>query len=118
MSRRKRPRYAAGHRPERLESRRMLAAHLVKDINVLPFNPVPSAQVEIAPGVALFSHANSAFSHELFRTDGTAEGTYQVKDIFPGQQPSNPHDFMRAGGVGYFLAHDGPQASHESQPNE
>ena len=96
----------------------MLAAHLVKDINPLPFNPPPSAPVEIAPGVALFTHTNSAFGHELFRTDGAAGGTYEVKDIFPGRQPSNARDIMRAGSIGYFVAHDGPEPSHQFQPAE
>src|SRR5688500_6813971 len=92
---------------EALERRRLLAAHVVKDINLLPFNGIPSAPFEIGSGVALYIHATPASHAELYRTDGTDEGTHLLRDIFPGQQSSQIRDFLRAGDVGYFLADDG-----------
>ena len=43
---------------------------------------------------------------ELWATDGTAEGTTLVKDIVPGEQDSNPNDFLVGGGLLYFLTYE------------
>ncbi len=47
------------------------------------------------------------FDRELFRTDGTAEGTYRVKDINPGPYPSTPTDFIKYRHLVFFRADDG-----------
>jgi ELWxxDGT repeat protein len=44
---------------------------------------------------------------ELWRTDGTPAGTYQVTDLFPGGLGSNPTEITAAGDRIYFLANDG-----------
>lgn len=44
---------------------------------------------------------------ELWRTDGTPEGTFLVKDIRPGPKSSNPSSFIRLGGKLLFRADDG-----------
>lgn len=44
---------------------------------------------------------------ELWKTDGTAEGTRLVEDIAPGSSPSYPGGFIEVGGVLYFSADDG-----------
>ena len=93
---------------EALESRRLLAAHLVEDINVSPWNGVPSNVTDIGNGVALFLHGSGATGAEPYRTDGTPQGTRLLKDVFPGRQPSDVRGFIPAGDVAYFLADDGP----------
>ena len=49
----------------------------------------------------------ATYNRELFRTDGTAEGTYRVKDINPGFEPSTPTDFIRYNHFVFFSANDG-----------
>jgi ELWxxDGT repeat protein len=44
---------------------------------------------------------------ELWRSDGTEAGTFRVKDIFPGPNPSSPYCFVDAGGTLFFGASDG-----------
>lgn len=76
-----------------------------------------SIPIEFTPlgGVAHFAADDSAVYHsdgtatynrELFRTDGTAKGTYRVKDIWPGPQPSIPSDFVRYHQQVFFRADD------------
>jgi ELWxxDGT repeat protein len=43
---------------------------------------------------------------ELWKTDGTAEGTSLVRDICPGLCSSNPRAFTEFGGLLYFTAED------------
>ena len=45
---------------------------------------------------------------ELWRSDGTQAGTFRVKDIFPGPNPSSPYCFVDVGGTLFFAASDGP----------
>ncbi len=55
-------------------------------------------------GVALFA-ATSAHGTELWRSDGTASGTWMVEDLRPGARSSAPRDFnVAADGRAYFLA--------------
>lgn len=49
----------------------------------------------------------ATYNRELFRTDGTAPGTYRVKDINPGSNPSTPTDFIRYNHFVFFSADDG-----------
>merc|ERR1711871_952767 len=42
--------------------------------------------------------------HELWRTDGTAEGTTRVEDINPGEKSSSPSDMASFGSYLYFAA--------------
>jgi ELWxxDGT repeat protein len=107
------------------------AVRLVKDINTLPpdFDVVPFAANPIgsepnrdgpAPagqslvqfleinGVAYFKTSLGAeLGAELYRTDGTAAGTYMVRDINIGSGSSNPGNFVRVGDTLYFTADDG-----------
>lgn len=54
-----------------------------------------------------FSATDQTFSAELWRSDGTEAGTYQVKDIRPGNQGSTPQHLTNVGEVLYFAANDG-----------
>jgi ELWxxDGT repeat protein len=42
---------------------------------------------------------------ELWRTDGTSEGTFRVADIYPGASSSSPWDFVRSAETIYFKAY-------------
>ncbi|HEX5753913.1 MAG TPA: ELWxxDGT repeat protein [Archangium sp.] len=59
-------------------------------------------------GTALFFTANDGIhGEELWKTDGTAEGTVLVKDIFPGRSGSSLYDLVDLGGTLFFTAEDG-----------
>jgi ELWxxDGT repeat protein len=49
----------------------------------------------------------ATYDRELFRSDGTPDGTYRVKDINPGPEPSTPTDFIRYHQFVFFRADDG-----------
>jgi len=61
----------------------------------------------MADGTLLFSgHDGAPAGRELWRTDGTTEGTRLVKDIFPGAAGSEPFSFAPlADGTVLFLAY-------------
>jgi len=44
---------------------------------------------------------------ELWRTDGTEDGTYLVRDIRPGEEWSEPQRFVNVNGILFFTADDG-----------
>jgi ELWxxDGT repeat protein len=44
--------------------------------------------------------------YELWKSDGTANGTVLVKDIFPGSDYSSPRDFVTLNGITCFAAVD------------
>jgi uncharacterized delta-60 repeat protein len=58
----------------------------------------------VAGGVLYFSAADAGNNVELWRTDGTAAGTYIVKDINPGSSGSYPGGMWDVAGQLYFLA--------------
>jgi len=83
-------------------------AFLVKDINSLSdpdANSGPAAFVTIGQ-VTYFSATDETHGRELWRTDGTAEGTVLVKDVIPGPGGSDPDSLVNAGGTLFFTARD------------
>ena len=63
-------------------------------------------------GILYFSAFDVAHGIELWRSDGTAAGTYMVKDINPGSAHAAPYNIIAYGGyyndsVIYFLADSG-----------
>ena len=50
---------------------------------------------------------------ELWRSDGSAGGTFLVKDINPGPNGSLPVALTNLGGTLYFAANDGTTRSEE-----
>jgi ELWxxDGT repeat protein len=58
-------------------------------------------------GVALFTASDGIHGAELWRSDGTAEGTVEVQDIAPGPASSNPADLELVRDRVCFSAHDG-----------
>jgi|GEM_PF-5169434 len=65
-------------------------------------NPISFHTLE--DGDVLFSGLNADTGNELWRTDGTNEGTYLVKDILPGPDSSGPNHFWQFDGKTYFEA--------------
>jgi ELWxxDGT repeat protein len=86
--------------------------YLVKDLRPddLPSLPTSVFLRGQMGGVAYFTytHTSPTVGSELWKSDGTPEGTGLVKDIRPGMLGSAIEDSMvEAGGVLYVVAHDG-----------
>jgi ELWxxDGT repeat protein len=58
-----------------------------------------------------FSADDGASGEELWKTDGTAAGTFRVKDISPGAGASQPFGMTAFNGALYFAASDGVSGS-------
>jgi ELWxxDGT repeat protein len=61
----------------------------------------------VVGGNLLFAATDGARGVELWKTDGTPEGTALVKDVRPGAAGSSPDTFAVVGNVLYFVADDG-----------
>ncbi len=60
-----------------------------------------------------FSAETSGSGAELWRTDGTSQGTVQVKDIVPGPDGSYPRGLTALGAGFYFSARESRDEGHE-----
>lgn len=82
----------------------------VRDIqqHVSQAYPFRGEFVEMA-GVIYFPLSDGIHGRELWRSDGTEEGTYRVRDICPGACSSKPRDLTVLNGRLFFQAQD---ASH------
>ena len=83
---------------ENLENRHMMTAALARDfveINAGAQSPFGES-VEL-DGVLFYDYGNNASGTELWRTDGTSEGTYLVRDLVPGNGGSNPQELFAIG---------------------
>jgi ELWxxDGT repeat protein len=49
----------------------------------------------------------ATFGRELWYSEGKSNSTYQVKDIFPGANSSNPSNLLEVNGILYFTANNG-----------
>lgn len=90
---------------EMLESRRLLAASLVMDIDALGTSSSPGNFDKIV-NTLYFSATDVDHGTELWKSDGTEAGTVLVKDVNPDIHSSNPSQLTRAGGRMYFTADD------------
>ena len=91
---------------ETLEQRQMLAAdpQLLLDIN-----PTGNSNAEqfVQVGTSTFFVANDGTNgRELWKSDGTEEGTTLVKDIQDGANGSYPRNLTNVGGTLFFSAND------------
>jgi len=83
----------------------ILLADIHTDFSV---NPSSYPDHFTSAGEVLFFTANDvAHGTELWRTDGTKDGTRMVKDIFPDIPSSNPENLVSLGTLLYFTADDG-----------
>jgi ELWxxDGT repeat protein len=87
-------------------------ARLVSDINpsLTGASSFPGS-FSFVQNVLYFSADDGVNGSELWRTDGTAEGTWIVRDIQPGRQPSNPGPQLALSGRIVFTASD-PRGRH------
>src|SRR5689334_1450453 len=86
-----------------LESRLLLAAQQVADLNMRPASSSP-AQVTDVGSTAFFAAMNNGVGRELYKTDGTPGGTTLVKDINPGPAGSDPSSLINVNGTLFFVA--------------
>ena len=91
---------------EPLEDRTLLTAALALDINLNTRSSGPASPVSLGKSL-IFGATDLEFGNELWRSDGTAEGTVLVRDINPGPAQSFPTHFYNANGTLYFVADDG-----------
>lgn len=95
---------------EPLDRRLPLAVNIVpvKDINTtlngLGSNP---ADFVVVGDTMFFTAETAARGRELWKTDGTPDGTVMVKDINPGFLSSNPQHLTNVDGTLYFAADNG-----------
>ena len=94
---------------------------MVKDINPGPAGSISYSNAYTVPsgsgstrnaftvvnGVAYFSANDGSDGQELWRSDGTADGTTLVEDIAPGAASSSPQYLTNVDGALYFVANDG-----------
>jgi ELWxxDGT repeat protein len=88
---------------EEMENRLLLSvsASLLKDLNTLPASSDPSGFFSIGT-ITYFAANDGVHGNELWRTDGTAAGTYMVKDTNPNRD-GNPTDFVNLNGKLLFV---------------
>ena len=58
-------------------------------------------------GTLFFTATNGTSGYELWKSDGTSEGTVMVKDINPGSQSSTPFQLTNVNGTLFFRANNG-----------
>lgn len=82
---------------------------LVKDIATSPAAAAFTASKEIvvSGGAFYFVSTSAETGAELWKSDGTPGGTMLLKDIYPGEESSNPEKLFDFGGTLYFTADDG-----------
>src|SRR5688500_18100120 len=95
---------------EALESRQLMAVdtQLVQDFRTgtLETSGRASEAVEFN-GSVYFPHFSPETGTELWKTDGTPEGTGPAVEVIPGPASSSPTQLYNANGTLYFEAYDG-----------
>ena len=82
-------------------------AFLVSDINTQPGSALSYLDAwVVVDGIAYFQACRPTTGCELWKTDGSAEGTILVKDIWPGTTGSSPYDLTAVNGTILFAAYD------------
>lgn len=82
-----------------------LTPRLVKDINTIPVpqGSFPQGYARVG-GLAFFAADDGVSGTEMWRTDGTVAGTFQVADACPGDCSSRPVIVARTEGAVFFRA--------------
>lgn len=83
------------------------------DVNPGSESPPPGqcvfmTNMEAAGGAVYYQADDVIHGRELWRSDGTAEGTAMVIDLNPGPDDSNPGQLTDIGGMLFFVGRDGP----------
>ena len=74
--------------------------------NNIPASSSP-AYLTVSNGTLYFTATDGVNGRELWKSDGTPEGTVMVKDIWPGSGGSEPYSLTNVNGTLYFQASDG-----------
>ena len=85
---------------ESLETRHMMTAGLVRDfveLNAGSRSPFALEQAVEIDGTLFYSYGDNTTGSELWRTDGTEEGTFLVTDLVPGNMGSEPQQLFSLG---------------------
>jgi ELWxxDGT repeat protein len=83
-------------------------AFQVKDINTtLPLALPFTGEFAAAGGLAFFAVSDGLRGSELWRSDGTAAGTFLLGDLCPGICSSSPRSLTALGSRVFFIAEDG-----------
>jgi ELWxxDGT repeat protein len=80
-----------------------LSTVFVKDIYPDSTGSYPDYFVN-ANGALLFAATDNVGGRELWRSDGTTDGTNSIKDLVPGSGDSHPENFVNVNGTTYFTA--------------
>jgi len=86
------------------------SAFPIADIQPGSGSSSPIEFVELGSFV-VFRAATSSTGQELWRTDGTAGGTYMIKNIRPGVASGSPQEFVKLGSILVFRANNGTHGS-------
>ena len=73
----------------------------------VPYVPTNLTDVAWVGAVKFFAASDALHGVELWRSDGTAAGTYLVADIWPGMTGSSPTNLVAVYGEVFFSANDG-----------
>jgi ELWxxDGT repeat protein len=90
------------------ERRVLLAASVVIDLDATPADSYPASITDVN-GTAFFAATTAGTGRELWKSDGTANGTVLVKDVWPGPASSEPRALANISGTLYFIASMGPE---------
>ena len=77
---------------------------LLRSLGVHTQDAYPTGFATLADGTVVFSADDGAHGRELWRTDGTAEGTQLLADLVPGLVGSEPDLIESVGRMAYFTA--------------
>ena len=91
---------------ELLEDRRLLSASLVKDIAAGTWPAWLDSLADVS-GTLYFSAKDSEHGGELWKSNGTSNGTTIVKDIVPGFIGWDVSEITEYKGIAYLVASDG-----------
>src|SRR5215813_5620846 len=98
-----------GHVPRPISGQ---LARLVRDINTAPAGSDPANLTNVG-GTLFFTAITPETGRELWKSDGTAEGTVLVRDIFPGVESSAPANLTNVGGTLFFTIVSAPGVGTE-----
>lgn len=73
------------------------------DLNDAPTDSRPT-EMTILDGIMYFAADDGLHGAELWRTDGTVDGTFMVRDIDPGSNDSTPTELTASGTTLFFRA--------------